>query len=98
MVYDPVFERKNLRDNIPPIIHSPKGAGSENTSRLAMIKPADGWKGVKSFVSETVKLAGPNACLPFTVGVGIGGNFESDGREKPRPCGKKDRSGINITR
>jgi len=89
MVYDPVFERKNTRDNTPAIIHyevvpgdkfriifAPKGAGSENTSRLAMLKPADGWEGVKKFVLETVKLAGPNACPPFTVGVGIGGNFE----------------------
>jgi fumarate hydratase subunit alpha len=89
MVYDPVFERKNTKDNTPPIIHyeivpgnrlklifAPKGAGSENTSRLTMLKPADGWEGVKGFVLETVKLAGPNACPPFTVGVGIGGNFE----------------------
>lgn len=89
MVYDPVFERKNTKDNTPPIIHyeivpgdklklifAPKGAGSENTSRLAMLKPADGWEGIKRFVLETVKLAGPNACPPFTVGVGIGGNFE----------------------
>jgi fumarate hydratase subunit alpha len=89
MVYDPVFERKNTKDNTPPIVHyevvpgdklklifAPKGAGSENTSRLAMLKPADGWEGVKRFVLETVKLAGPNACPPFTVGVGIGGNFE----------------------
>lgn len=89
MVYDPVFERKNTKDNTPPIIHyeivpgdklklifAPKGAGSENTSRLAMLKPADGWEEVKRFVLETVKLAGPNACPPFTVGVGIGGNFE----------------------
>ncbi len=89
MVYDPVFERKNTKDNTPAIIHffvvpgdkiriifAPKGAGSENTSRLAMLKPADGWEGVKRFVLETVKLAGPNACPPLTVGVGIGGNFE----------------------
>lgn len=89
MVYDPVFSRKNTGDNTPAIIHyrvvpgdkikltfAPKGAGSENTSRLAMLKPADGWEGVKRFVLETVKLAGPNACPPFTVGVGIGGNFE----------------------
>ena len=89
MVYDPVFERRNTKDNTPPIIHyeivpgdklklifAPKGAGSENTSRLAMLKPADGWEEVKRFVLETVKLAGPNACPPFTVGVGIGGNFE----------------------
>lgn len=89
MVYDPVFERKNTKDNTPAVIHyrvvpgdklrlifAPKGAGSENTSRLAMLKPADGWEGVKKFVLETVKLAGPNACPPFTVGVGIGGTFE----------------------
>ncbi len=89
MVYDPVFERKNTKDNTPAVIHyrvvpgdrlkltfAPKGAGSENTSRLAMLKPADGWEGVKRFVLETVKLAGPNACPPFTVGVGIGGTFE----------------------
>ncbi|HIQ48320.1 MAG TPA: fumarate hydratase [Aquifex aeolicus] len=89
MVWDPLFERKNTKDNTPAIIHyevvpgdrikivvAPKGAGSENTSRLAMLKPADGWEGVKSFILETVKLAGPNACPPFTVGVGIGGNFE----------------------
>lgn len=89
MVYDPVFERKNTGDNTPPVVHykvvpgdrlrlifAPKGAGSENTSRLAMLKPADGWEGVKRFVLETVKLAGPNACPPFTVGVGIGGTFE----------------------
>ncbi|SHK57022.1 fumarate hydratase [Thermocrinis minervae] len=89
MVYDPVFERKNTKDNTPAIIHyrvvpgdriritfAPKGAGSENMSRLAMLKPADSWEGVKKFVLETVKLAGPNACPPLTVGVGIGGNFE----------------------
>ena len=89
MVYDPVFERKNTKDSTPADIHyrvvpgdklrlvfAPKGAGSENTSRLAMLKPADGWEGVKKFILETVKLAGPNACPPFTVGVGIGGNFE----------------------
>ena len=89
MVWDPVFERENTGDNTPPVIHyeivpgdkvkiiaAPKGGGSENTSRLAMLKPADGWEGVKNFVLETVKLAGPNACPPFIVGVGIGGNFE----------------------
>ena len=89
MVWDPVFERKNTGDNTPAIIHTrvvpgdrvkitvaPKGAGSENTSRLAMLKPADGWEGVKSFILETVEKAGPNACPPLTVGVGIGGNFE----------------------
>jgi len=89
MVWDPVFERRNTGDNTPAIVHyevvpgdkvkiavAPKGAGSENTSRLAMLKPADGWEGVRSFVLETVERAGPNACPPLTVGVGIGGNFE----------------------
>lgn len=89
MVWDPLFERKNTGDNTPAVIHTevvpgdkikitvaPKGAGSENTSRLAMLKPADGWEGARKFILETVKLAGPNACPPLTVGVGIGGNFE----------------------
>lgn len=89
MVNDPVFERKNTKDNTPAIVHyrivkgdkikitiAPKGAGSENTSRLAMLKPADGYEGLKNFVIETVRLAGPNACPPMTIGVGIGGNFE----------------------
>ena len=89
MVWDPVFERKNTGDNTPAVVHTevvpgdririvvaPKGAGSENTSRLAMLKPADGWEGVRRFILETVRLAGPNACPPLTVGVGIGGSFE----------------------
>ncbi len=89
MVWDPIFERRNTRDNTPAVVHTevvpgdririvvaPKGAGSENTSRLAMLKPADGWEGVRRFILETVKLAGPNACPPLTVGVGIGGTFE----------------------
>jgi len=89
MVWDPLFERKNTGDNTPAVIHTeivpgdrvkitvaPKGAGSENTSRLAMLKPADGWEGARKFILETVRLAGPNACPPLTVGVGIGGNFE----------------------
>ncbi len=89
MVWDPLFDRKNTRDNTPAIIHyevvegdklkitvAPKGAGSENTSKLAMLKPADGWEGVKEFVLRTVEEAGPNACPPLLVGVGIGGNFE----------------------
>jgi len=89
MVWDPLFGRKNTGDNTPAVLHTevvpgdrvkitvaPKGAGSENTSRLAMLKPADGWEGVKRFILETVEKAGPNACPPLTVGVGIGGNFE----------------------
>ena len=55
---------------------APKGFGSENMSRVYMLKPADGIEGVKDAVIETVKLAGPNACPPVVVGVGIGGNFE----------------------
>jgi len=89
MVSDPLFERTNTRDNTPSIIHlkvvpgdrikiviAPKGGGAENMSRVAMLKPADGVEGVKNFVIETVKKAGPNPCPPVVVGVGIGGDFE----------------------
>ena len=88
VVSDP-FIRNNTRDNTPGIIHyqivpgdrleicvAPKGFGSENMSRIYMLKPSDGIEGVKKAVLETVKLAGPNACPPIVVGVGIGGNFE----------------------
>jgi len=88
VVSDPL-ERVNTRDNTPAMITydivegdkltitvAPKGAGSENMSRLAMLKPSDGVDGVKSFVLETVKKAGPNPCPPIVVGVGIGGNFD----------------------
>lgn len=82
--------RENTGTNTPAVIHyeivpgdelfeiwvMPKGCGSENMSRLAMLKPADGIEGIKSFVLETVKLAGPNPCPPLIVGVGIGGSFE----------------------
>lgn len=81
--------RKNTNDNTPAIIHyeivegdqleimvAPKGGGSENMSRIYMLKPAQGVKGVKEAVIESVKLAGPNACLPVVVGIGLGGNFE----------------------
>lgn len=81
--------RLNTQDNTPAIIHTnlvsgdkirivfaPKGAGSENMSRLKMLKPADGLKGIEDFVIETVKLAGGKPCPPIIVGVGIGGNFE----------------------
>ena len=81
--------RKNTNDNTPAIIHyeivegdqleimaAPKGGGSENMSRIYMLKPAQGVKGVKDAVIESVKLAGPNACLPVVVGIGLGGNFE----------------------
>ena len=88
VVGDPLI-RENTKDNTPGIIHyeivpgdeftitvAPKGFGSENMSRVYMLKPADGIEGVKNVVIETVKLAGPNACPPVVVGVGIGGNFE----------------------
>lgn len=88
VVSDPLL-RENTKDNTPGIIHysivpgenieiivAPKGFGSENTSRILMLKPADGIEGVKQAVLETVKLAGPNACPPMIVGVGIGGDFE----------------------
>ncbi|MGB4660231.1 MAG: fumarate hydratase [Mobilitalea sp.] len=88
VVADPLI-RTNTNDNTPGIIHyeivpgdkievtlAPKGFGSENMSRVYMLKPSDGMEGVKQAVLETVVLAGPNACPPLVVGVGIGGNFE----------------------
>ena len=88
VVKDPVI-RENTKDNTPGVIHyeivpgdkiditvAPKGFGSENMSRVCMLKPADGIEGIKNAVIETVKLAGPNACPPVVVGVGIGGTFE----------------------
>lgn len=88
IVENPLY-RKNTTDNTPAIIHyevvagnqleimvCPKGGGSENMSRVYMLKPSQGIDGVKSAVMETVALAGPNACLPMVVGIGIGGNFE----------------------
>ena len=88
VVNDPVI-RKNTGDNTPAIIHTdivdgdkleitlaPKGFGSENMSRVFMLKPADGIDGIKNAVLTAVKDAGPNACPPVVVGVGIGGDFE----------------------
>ncbi len=88
VVSDPLL-RVNTKDNTPGIIHysivkgdkvtitvAPKGFGSENMSRIIMLKPSDGTEGVVQAVLETVKLAGPNACPPLVVGVGIGGTFE----------------------
>ncbi|MBQ7715072.1 MAG: fumarate hydratase [Clostridia bacterium] len=88
VVSDP-FERVNTGDNTPAIIHTrivpgdkvkitvaPKGFGSENMSRIFMLKPSDGAEGVKRSVVETVRAAGPNACPPLVVGVGVGGDFE----------------------
>lgn len=84
------LDRVNTGDNTPAIIHTrlvagdrltislmPKGGGAENMSRLAMLKPAAGVDGVRDFVVESVRLAGPNPCPPVIVGVGIGGNFET---------------------
>lgn len=88
VVSDPLL-RVNTNDNTPAVIHyeivpgedveitlAPKGFGSENMSRVYMLKPADGEEGVVNAVVEAVKLAGPNACPPVVVGVGIGGTFE----------------------
>ncbi len=88
VVGDPII-RKNTGDNTPGVIHyeivpgdkleitvAPKGFGSENMSRLFMLKPADGIEGVKNAILESVRDAGPNACPPMFVGVGIGGTFE----------------------
>ena len=89
VVEEPLFERKNTKDNTPAIVHldivpgdkikiavTPKGFGSENMSALKMLKPADGIQGVHDFVVETVEKAGPNPCPPIVVGVGIGGTVE----------------------
>ena len=88
VVADPI-RRGNTGDNTPTVIHTrlvpgdrvrltvaPKGFGSENMSRIAMLKPAQGKEGVMDFIVETVRLAGPNPCPPIVVGVGIGGTFE----------------------
>ena len=88
VVKDPIF-RENTKDNTPAVIHyemvpgeqvkitvAPKGFGSENMSRVFMLKPADGIEGVKNAILTAVKDAGPNACPPMVVGVGIGGTFE----------------------
>lgn len=88
VVKDPIY-RENTKDNTPAVIHyelvpgeqvkitvAPKGFGSENMSRIFMLKPADGIEGVKNAVLTAVKDAGPNACPPMVVGVGIGGTFE----------------------
>lgn len=84
------FTRKNTGDNTPPIIHTkivpgdgmritvlPKGGGSENYGEVRMLMPAQGKEGVRAFVLEMVRKGGPNPCPPITVGVGIGGNFET---------------------
>lgn len=88
VVKDPIY-RENTKDNTPAVIHyeivpgdeveitfAPKGFGSENMSRVFMLKPSDGIEGVKNAILTAVKDAGPNACPPMVVGVGIGGTFE----------------------
>lgn len=88
VVNDPII-RENTKDNTPAVIHynivpgdkvditvAPKGFGSENMSRVFMLKPADGIEGVKDAILTSVKDAGPNACPPMVIGVGIGGTFE----------------------
>jgi fumarate hydratase subunit alpha len=88
VVKDPI-DRVNTKDNTPAVINynvvpgdklklvvAPKGFGSENMSALKMLKPADGIEGVKDFILETVKKAGPNPCPPIVIGVGIGGTFD----------------------
>ncbi|WP_142826909.1 fumarate hydratase [Planococcus soli] len=88
MVYNPM-NRKNTGNNTPAIVHidlvegeeltlhmTAKGGGAENMSALKMLKPSDGMEGVKEYILSIVKEAGPNACPPLVVGIGIGGNFE----------------------
>ena len=90
VVSDPLVDRRNSGDNTPAVIHwrvvpgrslditiTPKGMGSENMSRIFMLKPADGADGVIKSVVETVEQAGSNPCPPVVIGVGIGGNFET---------------------
>lgn len=89
VVRDPLFDRVNTKDNTPAVIHTmivpgdkihievmPKGFGSENMSTLKMFAPSVGIEGVKQFIVDAVEKAGPNACPPMIVGVGIGGTFE----------------------
>jgi fumarate hydratase subunit alpha len=89
IVSEPLFNRKNTKDNTPAVIHVKlvegsnikftavaKGFGSENMSAIKMLVPADGIEGVKKFVLDTVQNAGPNPCPPIIVGIGIGGSFE----------------------
>lgn len=89
VVDDPLFDRINTKDNTPALIHyeivegdqlkiivAPKGFGSENMCQVKMLKPSDGVQGVKDFVLKVVNDAGPNACPPMVIGVGIGGSFD----------------------
>lgn len=89
IIEDPIYNRKNTGDNTPAVIHfditageniritfAPKGGGAENMSRLTMLTPNSGEKEIEEFILDTVRKAGPNACPPIVVGVGVGGNFE----------------------
>ncbi len=89
VIKDPLTNPVNTRDNTPAIIHTklvpgdrvkitlmPKGGGSENMSRIKMMKPSDGVEGVKNFVLETIRTAGANPCPPVIIGVGVGGTFD----------------------
>lgn len=106
IVKDPL-NRENTGDNTPGVIHvelvqgnqctihmTAKGFGSENMSRLAMLKPSDGMEAVQEFILDTVRLAGPNACPPMVVGVGLGGNFEKSAflakKSLLRPIGERN--------
>lgn len=104
VVADPVFDRVNTKDNTPAVIHTQivsgkgitflaggKGFGSENMSAIKMLTPSYGVQGVKQFVLDTVKSAGPNPCPPVVVGVGIGGTLK-----RRRSLQKKPRSGQLI--
>lgn len=99
VVAEPLFERKNTKDNTPAFIHysivegdtvkirmAPKGAGSENKSILKMLVPADGIEGVKKVVLEAVKNAGPNSCPPMVIGVGLGGTMEICAKNAKKAC------------
>ena len=100
-VAEPLFERKNTGDNTPAIIHTrivpgdrlklriaPKGAGSENKSVVKMLVPADGMEGVRKVVLDCVETAGPSACPPMVVGVGLGGTMELAALLAKRACAR----------
>nr|WP_040825890.1 fumarate hydratase [Thermanaerovibrio velox] len=108
VVYDPIYDRRNSMDNTPAVVHltmvpgdrvevvvAPKGMGSENMSRIGMLKPADGEAGVIDFIVSTVSQAGPNPCPPVVVGAAVGGNFEQAAlgakRALLRPMGQRNR-------
>ena len=108
VVTDPLFDRINTGDNTPSVIHlesvpgdrveitvAPKGMGSENMSRIALLRPADGEEGVLDFLVEAARAAGPNPCPPVVLGAAVGGNFETVALEAKkallRPLGQPHR-------